>query len=90
MKYTEEEKAHMLAYANKYYPKGTEFECSRNEGDMSRVKNEPLRFYYNNNDAIDAFGIRFIYYEGKWARLVNDPQPPPYIPLGTIINYEIY
>jgi len=90
MKYTEEEKAHMLEYANKWYHKGKEFYSTwrQSKSTVHYISWNPAAI--NEGIAIWGGNAGWIYSEGNWAKLVNDPQPPPYIPLGKTINYEIY
>lgn len=100
MKYTKEQMEHMLEYAKKWYPPGTklkfigstnhdsyDFTVDNVDPRWERCLN-PKEIYANNGHG-RLFGRLkddiFI-----WATIVDGPQPPPYIPLGEIINYEIY
>lgn len=91
MKYTKEEKEHMLEYAKKWYPFDTKFSSTYDNKGSLRVSSD---FYWTNKfhygDVIQNHNGGWIFSEGKWAIIVDGPQPPPYIPLGTVINYEIY
>lgn len=96
MKYTKEQMEHMLEYAKKWYPPGTLFRSSYdNKGKLIVNK---LNWYnigdfygwviHNYLDSGTRMG--WIFSQGNWAKIIDGPQPPPYIPVGEVINYEIY
>lgn len=98
MKYTKEQMEHMLEYAKKWYPLGTKFkyigplasgyETVRNELTRWEMTSNPLQIYANGGQG-RLFG-RYKDNIYKWAEIIDGPQPPPYIPLEEVTNYEIY
>lgn len=91
MKYTKEEMEHMLEYVRKWYPKGTRFRSSfDNKGNVQHSGKSYWRSIASYGHVIQHELIGWIFSQGKWAEIIDGPQPPPYIPLGTVINYEVY
>lgn len=91
MKYTKEEMEHMLEYAKKWYPKGTRFRSTfDNKGNIQHSGKSYWKDAPAYGQVIQHDEGGWIFSEGKWAEIIDGSQPPPYIPLGTVINYEIY
>lgn len=91
MKYTKEQMEHMLEYAKKYYLHGVKFTSTYNNTGILKISSE---FYWKDTlsygKVMQHINGGWIFSQGKWAEIIDGPQPPPYIPLGTVINYEIY
>lgn len=67
-----EEREDLLAEAYRRYPPGTVYKCAGNVLGKYTVKSDTtFRYYSSDNTQIDAHGLGFVYYKGKWAEIVE-------------------
>ena len=60
----------LLEEARLRYPVGTVFYCDFLKKQFKIEENTILR-YHRNGDEIDARGIGFVYFHGKWSEIVR-------------------
>lgn len=63
----------LIEEARKRYPIGTKFKCSENGtiDIVTKEKYEGFRYGYIAKDSIEAQGMYYVYYKGKWAEIIK-------------------